>query len=127
IKAQREPAVTIQTEVLNGIQESSTGSVLGTTGDLISTDLTKVYRRAAERRALDTVSMKIPSRGIFALIGRNGAGKTTLVRILATQLEPSSGAASINGMDVMKDAGKLRERIAIVPQEARTLPWLTAG
>ena len=71
--------------------------------------------------------MKVPTRGIFALIGRNGAGKTTLVRILATQLEPTSGMASINGMDVMKDAGRLRERIAIVPQEARTLPWLTAG
>jgi ABC-2 type transport system ATP-binding protein len=71
--------------------------------------------------------MRVPSHGIFALIGRNGAGKTTLVRILATELEPTSGVASINGMDVMKEARRLRERIAIVPQEARTIPWLTAG
>ena len=55
----------------------------------------------------------------------NGAGKTTLVRILATQLEPTSGNASINGIDVVKEAKALRERIAIVPQEARTVPWMT--
>jgi ABC-2 type transport system ATP-binding protein len=59
------------------------------------------------------------------LIGRNGSGKTTLVRILATELEPTSGTATINGMSVMKDASRLREKIAIVPQEARTIPWMT--
>lgn len=56
----------------------------------------------------------------------NGAGKTTLVRILATQLEPTSGRASIGGLDVMKETKKLRGRIACVPQEARTVPWMTA-
>jgi ABC-2 type transport system ATP-binding protein len=55
----------------------------------------------------------------------NGAGKTTLVRILATQLESTSGSASINGIDVAKEAKALRERIACVPQEARTVPWMT--
>ena len=55
----------------------------------------------------------------------NGAGKTTLVRILATQLEPTSGSATIDGLDVMKDAGRLRERIASIPQEARTVAWMT--
>jgi ABC-2 type transport system ATP-binding protein len=55
----------------------------------------------------------------------NGAGKTTLVRILATDLEPTSGTASINGIDVVKEARRLREMIAIIPQEARTIPWMT--
>ena len=100
---------------------------MATSGELLCNDLTKVYRRSRGGRALDSVTMRVPSHGIFALIGRNGAGKTTLVRILATELEPTSGSASINGMDVMKEARRLRERIAIVPQEARTIPWLTAG
>ncbi|MDV3278042.1 MAG: ABC transporter ATP-binding protein [Nitrososphaerales archaeon] len=87
--------------------------------------LTKVYSGSGGKTALDSVDIDIPSKGVFSLIGMNGAGKTTLVRILATQLEPTSGGASIRGMDVMKDAKKLREVIATVPQEARTVPWMT--
>jgi ABC-2 type transport system ATP-binding protein len=86
-------------------------------------NLTKRY--GVEAPALDDVSLSIETRGIFALLGRNGAGKTTLIRILATELTPSSGSASINGMDVLKDTGKIREQIAVMPQEARLIPWLT--
>jgi len=91
---------------------------------VVCDNLTKVYGRS-ETKALDALSFSLPSRGIFVLIGRNGSGKTTLVRILATELEPTSGSASINGIDVVKEASKLRERIAIVPQEARPVPWMT--
>jgi ABC-2 type transport system ATP-binding protein len=87
--------------------------------------LTKVYSGSEGRKALDSATISVDSRGIFALIGMNGAGKTTLVRILATQLEPTAGSAQIDGVDVVKDAKKLRQRIAIVPQEARTVPWMT--
>ena len=76
-------------------------------------------------KALDTVSFSVSDSGIFGLIGRNGAGKTTLVRILATELLPSSGSAFINGLNVVKDAKALRKLIAIVPQEARPIPWMT--
>lgn len=77
------------------------------------------------KRALDSVTMSIPARGIFALIGRNGAGKTTLIRILSTQLAMTSGHADMLGMDVMNDADELREAIACVPQEGRVVGWLT--
>jgi ABC-2 type transport system ATP-binding protein len=90
---------------------------------LIIERLTKRYGNSA--KALDDVSFSAPSSGIFALIGRNGAGKTTLVRILATELAPTSGRASINGIDVVREDKRLRERIAIVPQEARTISWMT--
>jgi ABC-2 type transport system ATP-binding protein len=88
-------------------------------------DLTKTYSGKRKNRALDSLSFTIPSKGIFVLIGRNGSGKTTLVRVLSTELMPTSGRASINGLDVVHDAVSLRERIAIVPQEARTAPWMT--
>ncbi len=94
-------------------------------GELSCDGLTKIYSGSSGKKALDSVDLTVASRGIFSLIGMNGAGKTTLVRILATNLEPTSGRALINGMDVMKDAKKLREMIAIVPQEARTVPWMT--
>ncbi len=90
---------------------------------LVTDGLTKQYGKRT--MALRDVSLSVPSSGIFALIGRNGAGKTTLVRILATELAPTSGSASINGMDVVRDDKRLRERIAIVPQEARTISWMT--
>lgn len=93
---------------------------------LYAKTLTKKYGGSKGKKALDGVDLDIPSRGIFSLIGMNGAGKTTLVRILATQLEPTSGVASIDGLDVMKDTRKLRDRIACVPQEARTAPFMTA-
>lgn len=91
--------------------------------ELVCTNITKKYDN--ETTALDRVSFSIPSKGIFSLIGRNGAGKTTLTRILATQLMQTSGTASINGMDIVKDVNKLRMQIATLPQEARAIQWLT--
>ncbi len=92
-------------------------------GMLECNNLTKRY--GSDVPALDDISFSIETTGIFALLGRNGAGKTTLIRILATELTPSSGSASINGMDVLKDTSKIREQIAVMPQEARLVPWLT--
>ena len=86
--------------------------------------LTKVYG-GSDVRALDSVSFSVSSCGVFVLIGRNGSGKTTLVRILATELEPTSGEAYVDGVDVVAQPWRVRERIAIVPQEARPLPWMT--
>jgi ABC-2 type transport system ATP-binding protein len=92
---------------------------------LLSCDrLTKIYGDR-EKKALDAISFSVPARGIFVLIGRNGSGKTTLVRILSTELTATSGTALIGGVDVMKNPEFLREKIAIVPQEARTVPWMT--
>ncbi|MEM3852121.1 MAG: ABC transporter ATP-binding protein [Methanomassiliicoccales archaeon] len=87
-------------------------------------DLTKIYSYSS-RKALDGVSFKIPSSGICVLIGKNGSGKTTLVRILSTEMKPTKGTAVIDGMDVVDNPRAIRERIAIVPQEARTLNWAT--
>ncbi len=92
-------------------------------GKLECNGLTKVYED--QRKALDDVSFTVETNGIFALIGRNGAGKTTLIRILATELEPTAGTASINGFDILTQENKLREKIAIVPQEARAIRWMT--
>jgi len=93
-------------------------------GKLECNGLTKVYDD--QRKALENVTFTVDTKGIFALIGRNGAGKTTLIRILSTELEPTAGTASINGLDILKQEDRLREKIAIVPQEARVIRWMTA-
>jgi ABC-2 type transport system ATP-binding protein len=94
-------------------------------GELLCNGLTKVYSGTKGSKALDDVSLEVKAQGVFSLIGKNGAGKTTLIRILATQLEPSGGSAQLLGMDVVRDARKLREKIACIPQEARSIPWMT--
>ncbi|KAA8923530.1 ABC transporter ATP-binding protein [Thermoplasma sp.] len=86
-------------------------------------DVSKTYPKG--QMALRGVTFEIPASGIFSLIGRNGAGKTTLVRILATELMPSSGDVFIDGVDIIKDPDSIRKRIAIIPQEARAISWLT--
>lgn len=93
-------------------------------GVIACENLSKTYKDGSQK-ALDSVSFSVPNSGIFGLIGRNGAGKTTLIRILATELLPSAGTASINGLDVVTKAEAIRKNIAIVPQEARPIPWMT--
>jgi ABC-2 type transport system ATP-binding protein len=85
--------------------------------------LSKTY--TGDIHALEDVSFNFDHNGIFSLIGKNGAGKTTLIRILSTQLLPSSGEAAINGFDILRQAREIREMIAAVPQEARAVPWMT--
>jgi len=78
-------------------------------------DLTKVFE--GKTRALDGVNLKIESGRIFALLGPNGAGKTTLIRILTTQIQPTSGEAHVSGLDVVKDGVEIRKLIGYIPQE----------
>ncbi|HYM40576.1 MAG TPA: ABC transporter ATP-binding protein [Thermoplasmata archaeon] len=77
-------------------------------------------------QALEGVSFEVPKGEVFCLLGRNGAGKTTLLRILATQLRPTTGHATVLGHDVTKEARAIREKISVVPQEARPQMMLSA-
>ncbi|MCX6659842.1 MAG: ATP-binding cassette domain-containing protein [Candidatus Bathyarchaeota archaeon] len=78
-------------------------------------NLTRVFE--GKTRALDGVNLRIESGKIFALIGPNGAGKTTLMRILTTQIEPTSGEAHVLGLDVVKHGAEIRKLIGYIPQE----------
>jgi len=91
---------------------------------LVASELTKVYKKS-KAPALDSLDLEIEAGEIFTMLGRNGAGKTTFLRIASTQLMPSSGSISVLGLDVVRNAKQLRERIAITPQEAETIYPLT--
>ena len=69
-------------------------------------------------RALDGVDLDVRSGSVLGLLGPNGAGKTTVVRVLTTLLKPDSGTATVVGLDVMRDAAKLREKIGLAGQYA---------
>ncbi len=69
-------------------------------------------------RALDDVDFEAAPGTVLGLLGPNGAGKTTAVRVLATLLKPDAGTASVAGLDVVRDATKLRHRIGLAGQYA---------
>jgi len=76
--------------------------------------------------ACDSINLEIKEGEIFGLLGPNGAGKTTLISMLATLLKPSSGTASINGIDVQKNPDEVRKNIGIVFQDPSLDQMLTA-
>jgi len=78
-------------------------------------DITKVYKGGVT--ALKSVSLTVATNEVFGLLGPNGAGKTTLMKILTTQIAPTSGAAFIDNFNVVKNAGKIRGMIGYVPQD----------
>ncbi|HLI58567.1 MAG TPA: ATP-binding cassette domain-containing protein [Solirubrobacteraceae bacterium] len=71
-----------------------------------------------EVRALAGVDLDVATGTVLGLLGPNGAGKTTLVRVLTTLLQPDAGSASVVGLDVIRDAAKLRHRIGLAGQYA---------
>ena len=75
-------------------------------------------KRYGDVVALDEVDLRAEAGSILGLLGPNGAGKTTAVRILTTLLLPDSGSARVVGLDVVRDAAKLRERIGLAGQYA---------
>ena len=69
-------------------------------------------------RALCGVDLEVGHGTVMGLLGPNGAGKTTVVRVLTTLLTPDAGEARVAGLDVVRDAAALRERIGLAGQYA---------
>ena len=90
--------------------------------------LSKIFERGKKHEvtALDDVSLEIRRGEVFGLLGPNGAGKTTLIRILVGLLSPTEGSAEVLDKDVTVDIDYIRERVALLPQEAGVYDRLTA-
>ncbi|RRD52749.1 ATP-binding cassette domain-containing protein [Buchananella hordeovulneris] len=89
------------------------------TQDMIEVDaLRRVYPGHDKQDvvAVDDVSMRVPRGQTLAVLGPNGAGKTTLMKMLTTLLPPTSGTALVAGMDVTREARRVRSLIGYVGQ-----------
>jgi ABC-2 type transport system ATP-binding protein len=85
------------------------------------------YRdRNQDRTALNGVSFDVRPAELFGLLGPNGSGKTTLFRILSTLMVPTSGGATIAGIDAVRQPSALRRHIGVVFQAQSVDPKLTA-
>ena len=82
---------------------------------ILAEGLQKHYGKTQALKGLDLVAEE---GTVLAVLGPNGAGKTTAVRILTTLLKPDAGRAEVAGLDVVKNADKLRTRIGLAGQYA---------
>lgn len=90
---------------------------------MISTNnLTKKFENLI---AVDNLNLNINEGEIFGLLGPNGAGKTTTILMLTTLKLPTSGTATINGYDIVKDSDKVRKSIGMVFQDPSSDEILT--
>lgn len=75
-----------------------------------------------EYEAVKQISFSIGKGEVVALLGPNGAGKTTTMRMLTGFYEPTSGAATVGGLDVQKDRKAVQSLIGYLPESASSYP-----
>jgi ABC-2 type transport system ATP-binding protein len=78
-------------------------------------NLSKTYPSGFQ--ALQHIQLDIRRGEIFALLGPNGAGKTTLISIICGIVNPGEGTVLVDGLDIVQQYRKARQRIGLVPQE----------
>ena len=79
-------------------------------------EVENLTKRFGDFIAVDAMNFAVEHGEIFGLLGPNGAGKSTLIRMLTTLVPPTSGAARVNGHDIVQDADGVRQSIGVIPQ-----------
>jgi ABC-2 type transport system ATP-binding protein len=82
-------------------------------------------RRFGNSWALHGLDLEVAPGEIQCLLGANGAGKTTTINLFLGFLEPSCGAAFVNGNEVARDPRVARAQLAYVPEQVSLYPTLT--
>lgn len=85
-------------------------------GGRAAVETIQLTRRFGPLVAVDGLTLTVPAASIFGLLGPNGAGKSTTIKMLATLLPPSSGAARVAGFDILRQPYGVRRHIGYVPQ-----------
>jgi ABC-2 type transport system ATP-binding protein len=91
----------------------------------IAIEVRGLVKSFGKTRALDGVDLRIAQGTVYGLLGPNGAGKTTTIRVLATLLRPDAGTVSVLGLDVVRDAAAVRQKVSLTGQSASVDEELT--
>jgi ABC-type multidrug transport system ATPase subunit len=87
-------------------------------------DLTKSYGRS---RGVTHITFNVEEGKVFGFLGPNGAGKTTTIRVLMGLLHPTSGHASVAGLDCWGQSVEVKKLVGYLPGELSLDPNLTGG
>jgi ABC-2 type transport system ATP-binding protein len=86
----------------------------------------EISKKYDDFTAVDSINLKIPKNSVYGVLGPNGAGKSTLISLLCTILHPTSGTATVNGYDILKNPKDVRKSIGVVFQ-SRSLDDILTG
>jgi len=94
---------------------------------LIRTDkLSKYYGKGSEIKAVDGLDLEVYEGETFGLLGPNGAGKTTTVRLLNCIIKPTSGTATVNGHDILKEETEVKRVTGLLAESPGLYEKLSA-
>ena len=91
--------------------------------DTVAVEAVELVKDFGDTRAVDGVSLCVPTGSIYGLLGPNGAGKTTTLRMLLGIIDPSSGTRLVLGRDRPLDAA---QEIGYLPEERGLYPAMHA-
>jgi ABC-2 type transport system ATP-binding protein len=92
---------------------------------MIAIDVKRLTRRFGDFVAVNDVSFDVKAGEIFGFLGSNGAGKSTTIRMLCGLLRPTSGTATVGGIDVGRDPEGVKRRIGYMSQRFSLYEALT--
>lgn len=87
--------------------------------------LENVTRKYGSFKAVDDISITIPSGEIVGLLGHNGAGKTTIMKMLTGFLEPTDGTIIVNGKEIGSNRRAIQNEIGYLPENCPVYPEMT--
>jgi len=88
-------------------------------------EISNLTRKFAENVAVDNLQLSIPGGAMYGFLGPNGAGKTTTLRMLMGLLQPTSGTATIDGIDVTADPVRVKSIVGYLPDEIFLYDYLS--
>ena len=89
----------------------------GAPGDEAAIEVRDLVKTFGDFTAVDHLSFSVAHGEIFGFLGPNGAGKSTTIKMLCTLLRPTSGTATVNGFDVVRQQNEVRASIGIIFQD----------
>ena len=85
-----------------------------------------ISKRIGKKAIIQELDLEIQAGEFLAILGPNGAGKSTLLKILSLLMKPSGGSLEINGLDVVREAEKVRPLLGVLSHQTYLYDALTA-